>query len=583
MEMEYPKILKIFNFMRIKRILLFLVIIITNFFTFAQSEKISEIVFLTYKKYKGVYEKVGLLESSNKVSFDKDVLNELLFKDGLTKIQYKGKFGFIDSSGNVIINYKYNEVSSFFNGNLLARINNNYYIIDQSDSLIRKLEYDEITLSNTQQTLFPYRLGLKWGFLDSNFVEIIEPKYDILSLFENGISIITLNNIKGFINSNGKEIVSPSFRVLTEFYNGVAFFKSDTTGMINQAGEIKVIGNFDLYNHSELAILNLNTNSFIFLDTNGATIFDSESDSYMYSSRLFKEISVTGKLHKKLLLKSDQSIDKFYKDKFIIINNGEKGIIDTLGNIIVPCEYKYINLYGPEEYIVGINDKEGLYFYNEMVIDTIYNEISLERPLIRVSSNLKYGFINIYGDTIIPLDYSDNCGSANEGIIVVSKRNKNKKNNQQEEKFGYYNIKGEMLTPLIYDEGRDFFQGICAVKLDGKWGFINNKGTLIIPCIYDFVKDFMNEVAIVQLNGKWGLIDQYGNQIIDFKYDNFFDFSDGLAFVSQNNKWGAYDYNGNLIIPLIYDSASSFVHGKSDVELNGKRYSINKNGEIIIY
>ena len=87
-----------------------------------------------------------------------------------------------------------------------------------------------------------------------------------------------------------------------------------------------------------------------------------------------------------------------------------------------------------------------------------------------------------------------------------------KKNN----KYGYFNETGRIAIQPKFDYARSFSDSVAAVYKgckfinngehleinDGKWGFINLKGDLIIPFIYDEVSDFNNGHANVKENGK---------------------------------------------------------------------------------
>jgi len=52
-------------------------------------------------------------------------------------------------------------------------------------------------------------------------------------------------------------------------------------------------------------------------------------------------------------------------------------------------------------------------------------------------------------------------------------------------KYGYINPKGEAAIPLVYDDARNFSEGLASVKQNGKWGFIDPKGNLKIPMMYE--------------------------------------------------------------------------------------------------
>jgi outer membrane protein assembly factor BamD (BamD/ComL family) len=185
------------------------------------------------------------------------------------------------------------------------------------------------------------------------------------------------------------------------------------------------------------------------------------------------------------------------------------------------------------------------------------------------------------------------------------------------------------LNPLNNDtyENLDFFkEGLARAKKDGKYGFIDIKGNVIIPFIYEFAHNFEGGVAqVVQIiNNKdlRGYINKTGKIVIPMKfqggirplnknkglvyakeyevdnpviinlknyqilsmssYEKCGGESEGLIAVSKNGKWGFIDEKGDLVIPLIYSNVSLFQEELAAVERNGKWHFIDKTGSEII-
>lgn len=186
---------------------------------------------------------------------------------------------------------------------------------------------------------------------------------------------------------------------------------------------------------------------------------------------------------------------------------------------------------------------------------------------------------------------------------------------------------------IRFQDGRQFSNGLAAVKFDGKWGYINSFGDVIIPFQYDWVSSFGEfgfdcDVAIVKNDinkermpmfsacpswlinkkgkvitqeygvifpiernlsivnngsvfknvgksfaaseGKWGAINKNGDEVISCEYDLMYPFRDVVTFVQKNGKWGMIDEKGKELIPCEYD----------DVVFYGENISINTFMEI---
>ena len=111
------------------------------------------------------------------------------------------------------------------------------------------------------------------------------------------------------------------------------------------------------------------------------------------------------------------------------------------------------------------------------------------------SVSRKWGYVDVYGNIIIPFRY-DLVGTFREGLSVV----------QLNDKYGYIDKQGNTVIPYKYDDAGSFSEGLAWVRLNGKYGFINKQGETVIPFHYDKAESFSEELARVQLNGKYGFI-----------------------------------------------------------------------------
>lgn len=75
--------------------------------------------------------------------------------------------------------------------------------IDYAKNKLIRLERKKLLL---EKQLIPYRKGDKLGFCDADKNVVIEPKYDDVDLFVEGLAKVKLDGNFGFINQEGKEI-----------------------------------------------------------------------------------------------------------------------------------------------------------------------------------------------------------------------------------------------------------------------------------------------------------------------------------------------------------------------------------------
>lgn len=127
-----------------------------------------------------------------------------------------------------------------------------------------------------------------------------------------------------------------------------------------------------------------------------------------------------------------------------VSKDGQFGLIDLEGNVIIP------------------------FIYESIVMSTV-NAYS-------VSVNGKWGFITKSNQILIPIVY-DLISDFIENLCAVKKDNK----------WGFIDLLNQVVIPFIYDGCTDFKSGLASVVKDNKWGIINKKNELIIDFQYEYL------------------------------------------------------------------------------------------------
>ncbi len=95
------------------------------------------------------------------------------FCDGLARVRLNKKWGFIDTTGAVVIPIRYNEVENFSEG--IARV----------------------------------RIGQRWGLMEKTGKEIIKPTFQEIGPFLNGKAKVLLDGTEYYMNENGIRVDGP--------------------------------------------------------------------------------------------------------------------------------------------------------------------------------------------------------------------------------------------------------------------------------------------------------------------------------------------------------------------------------------
>lgn len=190
------------------------------------------------------------------------------------------------------------------------------------------------------------------------------------------------------------------------------------------------------------------------------------------------------------------------------------------------------------------------------------------------------GLIDQMGIYIIPPEYYSISPFVNN-LTLVSKY----EGDSYKRKSGYFNRKGKVVIPIIYDEAESFSNGVALVgRLNDfnqmEFSYLDAYGKEKFPFRYEFAYSFKESITFVREKGKYKLIKLNGEEL----NGNLFDFVENFnnspyALVSNEGFWGAIDKNGMAIVPIIYDSIGKNANGFICIKKE-KRLYINFRGEI---
>lgn len=343
------------------------------------------------------------------------------YTDGLTR------YGFIDNSGQVVIEPKYKFVTSFFDGVAYVQdANDNGYLIDKNENKISTVKGRCV---DNFEGLWLTRIDDKWGYIDKTGKWIIEPKFQHIYGFTEGLAAVNINGQWGYMDKNGQWVIEPTFSAVKPFSEGLA-----ATGFNGKWGYIDRTGNWiikptfqDAEAFSEgLAPVKLN-GKWGYIDKKGNLIIKPIFDR---ATRFKNESAIVG--------------------KYDVKGNSKEGIINKRGEVIT--EIKYDEIY--------------------------YDTLSAEGFVFR-EKNL-YGVLNLNGEVAVEPKYT--FFIRQDGNKVFMDKDTiyfldEKLNINNKHKLG-------KMFPLYYDN-----ELISIMTKDGSWYF-NKDGVLIKKIDDDFSKAF---------------------------------------------------------------------------------------------
>ena len=299
-------------------------------------------------------------------------------KSDLFPIKKEGKWGYINSSGELVVEAIYENACSFNEGYAVVCRKNKTWLIDTKGDETFVSGY--VMSSTVHEGLFKITENGKVGYMDTKGEVVIEPRYLEGSDFFDGLASVksAQNNMWGYINKKGEMEIPAVYDFAGNFNSGLAPVKiGNTGGYINGRGEL---------------VVNL---------------------------------------------------------KYVYLRNFSEGVAATWN-------------YGSD--VVYIDSKEEKVFVHQIFDPQNLPQGRWEMPV----SDMKEDMVKAQDPN---------------GLV------------------GFFDGKGELEIPFQYQGGRDFSDGLAAVKSGTRWGFINKKGKMKIPARFENAGSFINGMAPVFKGG----------------------------------------------------------------------------------
>ncbi len=342
-----------------------------------------------------------------------------IFSNGLAAVSRKGKVGYITKSGEIMIPFQFDDGQDFQDGRAVVEKDGYFGWIDRIGNYILPLEYEDIG-NISQGITFAYKDGM-YSYYNINGEKLFDRNFDEAFAFSNGTAKVISGDSVGFIRLDGSfEIVSTN-------------------------------GNLRIFSDSIYVIE--------FRDS--ANLIRIGSDSM-------------------LLVKSVDRIGVLQENRAIVELDGKFGYIDSLGNQVIPTEWKvYPNFFQFAQFMNGH---------------------------ARIAKDGKFGLINAEGKRVFPTLFT-NIGHYNF-LTPVTRGNK----------WGYADTNARLQIRYIYDYAYSFENEYAAVQMDEKMGWINREGELVLPIEYEYIRLLNNDLIQVKQNSLFAVFATNGTQITAFKF-----------------------------------------------------------------
>ncbi|HRP03210.1 MAG TPA: WG repeat-containing protein [Candidatus Kapabacteria bacterium] len=343
----------------------------------------------------------GEEEYSHKYSrFNNESIN-----DNIGIIIKNNKVGYIKQTGEIIVEPKY-DFAYFFQGNRgIFKLNNKWGIINEFGNEIITPKYDvifqelkltddkinNISFQIKQKYYFleksyfeniPFHEGLarvnlkdKWGFIDTNGIEVVKPEYDYVDNFTDLYALVNYNNKYGIINKKGELIIPCEYKHLNSFYYGLSLYQDKNAYWFINIKREKVLGPYEFakeFTYPE-TIVKIN-NKYGIIDISGRFLIKAKYDKifgrfkdfykfkcFSYFSRIDKKMGYINKNLKEVIKADNYDYVEDCENGIIIVGlNAKKGMVDSTGKEILKPSFDRIDYFYRD---ITTMENNGKYYY----------------------------------------------------------------------------------------------------------------------------------------------------------------------------------------------------------------------------
>lgn len=376
----------------------------------------------------------------------------------------------------------------------------------------------------------------------------------------------------GFIDKTGKFVIEPIFESVGDFHNGMAKFQYEGKwGYINKDGYIVIEPQYDEADgiFSEGLAWVQKGDEYLCIDKSGQRVFgDKMAEGGAFHDGLAKfgrgfinrtGRCVTGQIYDVAYpFKDGQAIVKYQGTWSCIDTSGE--ILFSLPKIDRLVDYSFndglLKVFCGNK--VGFVDETGTF----AISPKFEHADSFFEGLACVRYNGKFGYIDNTGKFIIEPQYNT-AGRFQEGLAPASK----------EKLMGYIDKSGKFIIDAIFEDIEYFYGGYARVQKDGKYLVIDKTGKILDELHYDlqFKHDFQEGLAMVICGSerKYGYIDKTRKFAIEPIFDEANDFYEGLAKVGVRKDCDIHTAFENLPRRISISTSKQSVNGQKQPQKNG--------------
>ncbi len=620
----------------------------------------------------------GLMNSEGKIVREPiyDAISE--FKRwGMAVMQREGGVGLLGPEGEELIPPLYQDIKVLHPRLVSVMQDDQWMVLDLNARVILEPGFRQLLMYGEY---LAYEKGGRWGLLRSDGEHIAPPVYDFIRQAPFGYFFTERENLQGLLDANGTELLRPEWEHIRLPDAQLFICRKANEWYLKQKKAKPCTQKFSHYQllDSTFILLYQEENTYLYSRTAGKIVASNGFDGF-YS---FSDKRVLAKKRHKIGLIDDagkvvlkpvfDEVQAFAKDIYRVRIDKRWALARENNTLVLPFEWDYIS---PLEHVVAYvlkNGKQGLVnFLGELLLPPEYDyiEVKGERVKAYQNSSLSLFYLTENGALSAEQNYKKHI-SINIGLSeeewMRQQRMKAYQNNYALDKFEWFyapqkdrwglrerntgkivlepsfdrikiehslgftlvgvrktgqcdferttyrfnmvfglvdNLTGSLISPVNMWDIRleDFRKNLSVARVifdNGKHGLITKSGQ-IIARDYTYIGDFCEGRARMALGGRLsgsllpefpfelGRLQDYleqqlsPNYMLDFTHYDL-EFEQYAYLVCEDCSWGYLDESGRVKVAPKYTFAQDFLNGVGIVACRGKWGTVNAEGKELV-
>jgi hypothetical protein len=320
--------------------------------------------------------------NGNSLGTVKDAIGE--YHEGLAKVVENGQVGYINGSGDMVVQPIYSDGFDFSFGLAVVEKEGYFGALNRFGDIVIPCVYDE--LGNMQDGMIAFEKNGESGFLGWNGDPVLDADYDYVADFNQGHAVVRLEGLYGAIDTQGRYTVPCQFDWVEEYELGVSRVRQ---------GEL-----YGLYAHGQGLILPIEYEA-IGENRDGRRLISKDGLYGFVNSHVEVVIPLEYEFDERLVEQLS-----FNGEYAIIKRKNLWGIIDRSGAVLVVPKYDELVNSGYTIFPFRRRNKWGHVDSEGREFKTLYDEVGpFSQGLALVENSGKVGLVDMNGKVVVPIAY----------------------------------------------------------------------------------------------------------------------------------------------------------------------------------